>query len=65
MIAKVPYALQSVSHETIFTLHGGQFAELFACTLQNCLWKLHPKQLLFDVFLFHNYLKIKSKKENP
>jgi len=24
-------------HETIFTLHGGQFDELFAYTLQNCL----------------------------
>jgi len=24
-------------HETIFTLYGGQFVELFAYTLQNCL----------------------------
>ena len=48
--------MDPVSHETIVTLHGGQFAELFACTLQNCLWKLDPKQSLFDVFLFRNYL---------
>ena len=36
-------------HETISTLYGGQFFELFAYTLQNCLCKLASKLALFDV----------------
>jgi len=52
----VQQALGLVSHETIFTLYGGQFSELFAYTLQNCLWKLNPKQSLFVAFEFRNDL---------
>ena len=52
----MPSALCPVSHETISTLYGGQFNELFAYTLRNRLWKLHPKQPLFGVFSFRNYL---------
>jgi len=32
-------------HETLFTLYGRQFSELFAYTLQNCLWNWPPSSL--------------------
>jgi len=64
VIAEVPTALGPVSHETIFTLYGGQFSELFAYTLLNCLWKLNPKQYRFDAFEFRNYLNSEQDKRS-
>jgi len=41
-------------HETIFPLYVVQFVELFACTLQNCLCKLTPKQFTLVFMNFAN-----------